>query len=201
VISLPRCELRRGVPTALAPLVDATSGSAPRLATRVTLEDAGSALRIRFECEDPDPWATLAERDGDLWTEEVVEVFLAAGEETPKAYFELELNPLGTLFDARVIGPHGDRSAMTVDRSWRAAGLTTAVEIDPAGRWRAELTIPWRTIGDGEERWWRCNFFRIDRPRTPNSLAAPEFSAWSPTCMSPADFHRPARFGILQRIG
>jgi hypothetical protein len=44
---------------------------------------------------------------------------------------------------------------------------------------------------------WRLNIFRIDRP--PGGEA--EFSAWSPTFVLPADFHRPARFGFLDRVG
>jgi hypothetical protein len=200
-MALPRCELRRGVPEALSPLLDAESGRSPRFPTRVTLEDAGELLRTRFDCEDPDPWATLAERDGDLWTEEVVEIFLAPGEATPLCYFEIEVNPLGTLFDARIVSPFGDRREMTVDRGWRAERLISAVKVDRGRGWRADLTIPWVALGGADARIWRANFFRIDRPRAEAPRGAPEFSAWSPTCITPADFHRPERFGILERIG
>ena len=199
--ALPRCELRRGAPVALSPLLDAQSGESPRFSTRVTLEDLGGILRIRFDCEDPDPWATLVERDGDLWTEEVVEIFLAPGAATPRVYFEIEINPLGTVFDARIFNPSGDRRGMTVDREWRADRLTSAVRLDPGSSWRADLAIPWLALGDREESIWRANFFRIDRPRAGTAHRAPEFSAWSPTCITPADFHRPEKFGILERIG
>lgn len=200
-MALPRCELRRGVPAALSPLLDAQSAGPPRFSTRVSLEDLGGALRAHFDCEDSDPWATLVEPDGDLWTEEVVEIFVAPGAATPRVYFELEINPLGTLFDARIVNPSGDRRGMTVDRGWRADGLTSAVELDPAKGWRAELTIPWAALGGADECIWRANFFRIDRPRAGTAHGAPEFSAWSPTCITPADFHRPEKFGFLERIG
>ena len=41
---------------------------------------------------------------------------------------------------------------------------------------------------------WRANLYRIERPRD----AAPEYSCWSPTLTDPADFHKPARFGVLR---
>jgi hypothetical protein len=72
---------------------------------------------------------------------------------------------------------------------------------------------------------WRANFYRIERPRglstemlpgkvpadsegvpadsefsawSPEGVPADsEFSAWSPTLTTPADFHKPARFGRL----
>lgn len=195
----PRCRLPRGVTTPLGALRDAVDGHAPRLASEVTLHDDGERLTVIVVAVDPHPWATLGRRDADLWTEEVVEIFLAPGEEVPRRYFELELNPLGTEFDAVVDCPHGDRREMTVDRDWRCAGLTTRAAIDrERGLWRAELAIPWRAVApDAVPARWRLNVYRIDRP--PDGAA--EFSAWSPTGARPADFHRPARFGFLDRVG
>ena len=56
-------------------------------------------------------------------------------------------------------------------------------------------------LAPGEEqgevpRIWRANFYRIERPRQPPE-AGPELTAWAPTLVSPADFHKPARFGLL----
>jgi hypothetical protein len=195
----PRCRLPRGVWTPLGPLVDAVDGGAPRLATAVELHDDGERLTVAAVADDPHPWATVATRDGDLYTEEVIELFLAPGETTPRRYFELEVNPLGAEFDAVVDSPHGDRRAMRVDRGWRCDGLVTRVEIDSARRrWRAELSLPWRALAPAPvPATWRLNVYRIDRP--PGGAA--EFSAWSPTLARPADFHRPARFGFLVRVG
>jgi hypothetical protein len=194
----PRCRLPAGRRVVLSPLREATRGGPPRSPTAVALTDDGERLRVEIVAADPHPWATLRERDADLWTEEVVEVFLAPGAETPQSYFELELNPLGTVFDARIECPHGDRRDLAVDRGWHCAGLETRAELDAAGRlWRAELAIPWSAVGPRPipER-WRLNIFRIDRPPGGD----PEFSAWSPTRVEPADFHRPERFGFLHRL-
>jgi hypothetical protein len=194
----PHCRLARGVATPLAPLCRAEDGGAARHATRVTLLDDGERLHARFDCDDPEPWATLREPDADLWTEEVVELFVAAGHDSPARYFELELNPLGTRFDARVHAPHGDRRDLVVDRSWRCAGLESTVTTLAHG-WLGELVVPWQALAPGGRaiRRWRLNLYRIDRPRG----APAEHSAWSPTLATPADFHRPARFGFLVRVG
>jgi hypothetical protein len=191
--------LARGVPLALPRLVRASDGRPAALATSVTLLDDGERLRVAFECEDPEPRATLLNRDGPLWEEEVVELFLAPGRSTPKRYYEFEINPLGTVFDAIVDSPRGDRRALRVDPSWDCPGLTARAEVDGAsGLWRAELGVPWRSVAaDSSVSAWRLNVYRVDRP----AAAAPEFTAWSPTWAAPADFHRPAHFGILLRAG
>src|SRR5690606_34974195 len=125
--------------------------------------------------------------DGRLWEEEVVELFVAAGVATPTRYFEIEINPLGALFDAVVESPAGDRCGMLVDPTWDAAGIAVAVEIDRDARsWRTQLELPWRAIvpdGTAPEA-LRLNLFRVERPR---DGAPPEFSAWSPTFVEPAD--------------
>jgi hypothetical protein len=175
--------------------VRAEDGGAPRWPTRVELGFDGSRLEIDFDCVDDDPWGTLQRRDAPLWTEEVVEVFLAPGAPTPHDYFELELSPLGALFDARFHAPQGDRRGMVVDPAWDCAGLEWHAARRPGG-WTAGLRLPLAALGAGAPppRIWRINFFRIERPRP----GPPEHSAWSPTRVTPADFHRPARFGRLE---
>ena len=201
-MTLPRIRLVRGAAVTIERLSRAEDGAAPALATRVELLDDGWNLHVRFDCDDPEPWSTLTARDAPLWQEEVVELFVAPGAETPRRYAELELNPAGALFDALVDSPHGDRNGMRVDRDWSCAGLVTEARLRADGSgWSARFVLPWRALaGDAEPALasiWRANFFRIDRPRN----APAEFSAWSPTGIRPADFHRPARFGILERVG
>ena len=49
-------------------------------------------------------------------------------------YYELEVNPLGTTFDARIDSPDGVRATMRADLSWTCNGLFAAVrEFDLAG--------------------------------------------------------------------
>jgi hypothetical protein len=162
--------------------------------TRVRLLEDGRHLFVRFDCEDADVWATHVRRDAPLWEEEVVEVFLAPGASDPSRYVEIEVNPLGTIFDARVANPDGRRDTMIVDPGWNSSGLVARVERPVAGGWRAEIALPWADVYDGAPASvWRANFFRIERPRG----GSPEFSCWSPTMADPPDFHKPASFGRL----
>ena len=172
----------------------AQDGTDPLQATSVRIAYDVDALLLRFECEDRDIWATYSRRDAPLWEEEVVELFVAPGEDDPSDYVEIEVNPLGAIFDARVTNPQGRRDSMRVDATWNAVGLVAVVGRPSPGAWFAEIEVPWRDLcGGAPPRVWRANFFRIERPRDGD----PEFSCWSPTFADPPDFHKPASFGRL----
>jgi hypothetical protein len=174
------------------PLVLVDGSGPPLQATHVRVAWEEEALHVRFDCEDRDAWGTFQKRDDPLWQEEVVEVFLAPGEEDPVDYAELEVSPLGVVFDARIHNPTSLRKDMTADMAWDCPGLRWQVGRGAARQdWWAELVIPWQ----GERpRLWRANFYRVERPRDGEA----EYSAWSPTLTSPADFHKPGRFGVLE---
>ena len=186
-----------GVST-LSPFVRADGSAPARWQTGVELSWDETHLHVRFHCSDDDAWGSFTERDSPLWQQEVVEVFLVAGDAVPTHYFEFEISPAGTLFDARVANPRGDRLGLTVDAEWNCRGIECGAE--PTGEsadWRAHLTIPWRGLElPSAPPTLRANFYRIERPRPGD----PEFSCWSPTFTSPADFHRPGRFGVLDLI-
>jgi hypothetical protein len=179
----------------LGALVDARDGRPPRDRTIVRAAAGPVGLHVLFECEDRDVWATHARRDAPLWEEEAVEVFLAPGARDPDRYVEIEISPAGVLFDALVSNPDARRATMRVDTSWTAAGLVGRTCRHGRASWSAELSIPWRSLGELGEAGgaWRANFYRIERPHG----EAAEYSAWSPTGADPPDFHKPARFGHL----
>lgn len=179
-------------------LRDASTGSDPLVATSVALYHDDTSLHIVFIAEDDEVRATLTEHDADLYTEDVVEIFLAPRDLT--TYFEIEVNPLGTTFDARVDSPAGDRRSMKADRGWECEGLRVAVDREPGADhksvWRCAVAIPFASLGEftpESTKMWRANFFRIDR-----STRGDEYSAWSPTFRNPADFHVPSAFGFLR---
>jgi hypothetical protein len=182
---------------ALAPLKlrDARTGGSPRVSTSIRAGLRGGALCVRFDGRDDGVVATHRGRDAPLWEEDVFEVFLAPGEDPPRVYFELQVNPLGALFDARVDSPELRRGSMRVATSWDCPGLSARADAREA-RWSALLTIPLAPLCGGEiPPTWRANFYRIDRgaPGKPD-----EFTAWSPTFSDPPDFHVPERFGVLR---
>jgi cellulose/xylan binding protein with CBM9 domain len=150
---------------------------------------AGTLL-VRFDGRDDRTVATLTKRDDPLWKEDVYEVFLSPLD-PPRVYFEFEVNPLGTLFDARVESPDLVRATMCADPAWNCSGFSARVR-RAENAWSALLRIPLAPMAQGPwPRAWRANFYRIDRGD------ADEFSAWSPTHADPPDFHVPSRFGTL----
>lgn len=179
-------------------------GDAP-YETRLRALWAPEGLYLRWDAEDPAPWATMTRRDDHLWDEEVVEIFLDpawAG----KDYWELEISPTNVVCDVRMVAPH---PTVTSDLTWNHEGLETAVrhEKNPDGtakRWIATAFAPWAgfrslplpakvalppVAGDA----WGFNAFRIERPNGPARPKDGAVSrAWSPT--GAASFHVPAAF-------
>jgi hypothetical protein len=165
------------------------TGAAPQQATELRIVWDAEELRVLFHAHDTYPWATLAERDGPLWEEEVVEVFLDPTGDG-ECYFEIEVNPLNTVLDLVL---RRNRSGYKKDLAWNCENFRSSVAHTPAG-WTAEMSIPFRSIAPDPPRGgavWRANFLRIDRP--PNRDR--ELSAWSPTHRP--TFHAPERFGTL----
>jgi hypothetical protein len=178
-------------------------------------------LYIAFRCEDPDIWSDFRRRDEHLWNGEVVEAFIRAGgasasggdtDADATTYFEFEVSPRNVVWDGLITNVSGGRSGMKIDQEWNCAGLRTAVSVigtlddrtDRDERWSVEIAIPLRSISAstggpkaGESRRisppavWRINLFRIERG------AEMEQSAWSPTFLSPPEFHVPSMFGFL----
>lgn len=168
-------------------------GTPLKQATTVRIAATSRHLWFCFDCADADAWSTLQRHDDPIYTEEVVEVFIAYGDVVPQRYFELEVNPANVRFDGIINNPDEIRATMTLDTSWDPEWRSWT-RVDPAG-WRCVMALPWTSLGvsQGIGR-WRMNLYRIDRPR---DGSAAEESAWSPTVREPADFHVPSRFGTL----
>ena len=170
----------------------------PRLATSVAAFYDDEYLSILFSSSDDLVRSTLFAHDAPLYEEDVVEIFITP--DVLERYYELEVSPRGTVFDARVDSPDGERATMHVDRAWNCEGLVAAVRqvTESHGSTTVDtiVRIPFaaleRNTPEAGET-WRANFFRIDR----HPEAGDEFSAWQPTMKNPADFHVPAAFGTL----
>jgi hypothetical protein len=181
----------------LPPFILADGSGPAKQQTRARVCYDAEALYVRFDCDDRDIWGTCTQRNDPIYDEEVVEVFLGSGEADPVRYFEFEISPNGVLFDARIYNPTSQRSELEWDESWDCPGIRwQAARDDVANRWWAAIAIPWVAVGPPGDlpSVWRANFYRIERPRD----AEPEYSCWSPTMTEPADFHKPAYFGVLE---
>ena len=176
-------------------LSDAVTAAPPRQATRVKTAWDEECWHLVFEMDDADPWSTHTSRDQPLWDEEVVEVFVDPIGDL-EGYFEIEINPLGTVKDLVLRrGVSGWRKNF----AWSVEGLKSRVERTAAG-WTAEMSIPFAALGavrPSAGSVWRANFLRIDRPAGPGTEA--DLSAWSPTGLR--QFHRAERFGFVEFVG
>lgn len=191
-------------PAACSPvrLRRAQDGSVPRLATTVAAWHDAAYLTLLFSAADDHIRASYHQHDDPLYEQDVVEVFLAPDGLT--RYYEIEVSPNGTIFDAAVDSPDGVRATMHVDRGWTCAGLVVAVRkvTESGGAMSIDslVRIPFASVGrsaPAEGETWRGNFFRIDR----HPDHGDEFSAWQPTLKTPADFHIAAAFGALRFLG
>ena len=177
-------------------LVRSHDGSAPRLPTRAAIYADEQFLNVVFAGADDHVFATHLEHDAPLYQEDVVEVFLSPADRT--IYYEVEVNPLGTSFDARITSPDGVRRTMSGDLSWDCAGLFAAVRRTPESL-EVVVRMPFASLGAGRPSAgavWRGNLFRIDRNREHED----EFMTWRPTMKNPPDFHVVAAFGTLQFV-
>jgi hypothetical protein len=111
---------------------------------------------------------------------------VAPGEGDPSEYVEIEVNPLGAIFDARVTNPHGRRDSMRVDATWNAVGLVAAVSRRSQGTWTAQLEIPWSDLCLKLRSRWRSTF----QDRAPRD-GEHELSCYRRRS-STSDFHKPA---------
>lgn len=181
----------------LPPFILANGSGRAKQQTTVRIAYDTDNFYVRYDCEDKDIWGEATERDSAIYNEEVVELFIAPGEDHPTFYYEFEISPIGTMLDLTVHSPNLERRGMKADFAWNCPGLRWSVERnDQSNHWRAYLIVPWQSIGADRSllpQRWRANFYRIERPRGEE----PEFSCWSPTMSEPADYHRPAYFGHL----
>lgn len=173
-------------------LVDVETGGSVGHATQVSMYWDNQHLHINFDGVDDEIHATFASHDDPIFLEDAVEVFLCPDSNLTH-YFEIDVSPKNLVFDAVIHFNKLDRTIF-VDKSWDCEDLKTEIN-NHVGGWTVRMAIPFASLGretptPGEE--WKINLYRIDR-----SDKGDEFEAWSPTFVSPPNFHLPGRFGSL----
>ncbi|HZS53174.1 MAG TPA: carbohydrate-binding family 9-like protein [Bryobacteraceae bacterium] len=177
-------------------LVNNNDGSTSPIRTECKILYDANFIYFGFRNEDKNIWATMTKRDAHLWEEEVNEVFVQA-DPRQTSYIELEINPLGAIFDAFLL----DIRKPLHYESWNSEKIKWAVHVDgtvdgqPGDReWTSEIALPLEDVvpashtppQSGDR--WRVNLYRIEKLPIAAKLA------WSPTGK---DFHVPAMFGQL----
>ncbi len=171
-------------------------------ATRAKMLYSPKGLYVLVDCEDRTLTCTDLRDHDDLWTEDVVEVFLQPDAALP-LYLEYELSPLGRELPLLVSNTNGTFYGWSPwhyegDRLVRKATAVRAGDKAPGARvegWTAEMFIPWTllrglpNIPAAPSMRWRGNVYRIDH----DGASATQW-AWAPGIRA---FHDYARFGEI----
>lgn len=127
--------------------VDLISGRPTIHDTRAAVLWDDTHLYVGFWVEEPFVAAKLTERDSLIWTENDVELFIAGQD----AYYEFEINALGTLYEALFV--------------WDDAYETGGFAGDPQFARDADGAKPWNGVGfTTHPRGTRLGLFKWDLP-------------------------------------
>lgn len=146
----------------------------PIYKTNVKMLWDDSCLYVAAQIKDPQVWATLKHHDDVVYLDNDFELFIDPGATTHN-YYEIEVNPLNTIFDLFLNKPYRNRGGALI--GWDANGLRSAVKIqgtlnnttDTDEGWTVEIAIPFRSITMGfnaqkpkDGSVYRINFSRVE---------------------------------------
>lgn len=167
--------------------------------TRAKLLYSNTGIYALFSCQDKKITSTFKEDFANLWTEDVVEIFLWP-DESESLYFEYELSPLN--YELAILVPNMDGTFLGW-RPWQYDGErkvkhATEVVKDNAGNareWIGEFFIPFallkplRNVPPRTGDMWRMNMYRVDYDN--------EYTSWSWKPVK-TNFHDYKSFGQIK---
>ena len=162
------------------------------------------------EMEDADLFADIEKHDGDLWNNDVFELFFRP-DSAKSGYYEFQVNPAGAVFDAfypkwapDTFQTQKKAGTFHIDARVQLRGTLNKRNDADAG-WSVEGRIPWtdfiRTGGrpvEGEE--WKLNLCRYDYTA---AWKEPELSCIAPIRKKtlPSFFHQIDDFAAVTFVG
>ena len=188
---------------------------APYYQTQVKMLHNAQGLYIYALLQERHVWANITQRDAVVFYDNDFEIFIDPDGDTHE-YYELEINPLGTLWDLFLIKPYRDEHS-ALD-AWDIRGIQYTIRVDGTlndpsdedSSWSLEMFIPWEYLGqrahmaipprDGD--YWRMNFSRVQWEHTvvdgkyAKVPGTPEHNwVWSPQGL--IAMHYPERWGFV----
>ncbi len=123
----------------------------PRYRTRAKMLWDERYLYVAAELEEPDVWATLRAHDEIVFHDNDFEIFIDPDGDG-RAYYELETNCLGTIFDLFL--PRTYRDGGPAVHTWDCVRLVTKIAVqgsvndprDDDKGWTLEWAIPWASL-------------------------------------------------------
>ena len=205
--------------------IEGESHPRPRFRTRAKMLWDDEYFYVAAEMEEPDLWGTLTARDSVIFHDNDFEVFIDPDGDT-HAYYELEVNALGTPWDLMLIKPYRDGGPAI--NGWDIAGLKVGLDVrgtvnrpgDRDDGWTVEIAMPWAILREAApdhkpprpgDR-WRVNFSRVQwqmdvadgrytkrvKPGAKDPLPENNW-VWSP--QGAINMHMPERWGYVQFSG
>lgn len=151
-----------------------------RFQTETRIAYDSQSLYLSFICHEPELSGLLTNvtrRDGDVWDDDSVEIFLDTNLDR-KTYYQFVINANAVIYDG--VGRDG---------TWNGQCMAKASRGTDA--WILEVGIPWKTMGmDAPEPGTRIGF-EVTRSR---AQAPSELTQWAPTFTGN---HAPDRFGTI----
>lgn len=178
--------------------------------TLVSVKYDSIYLIIHFECKD-NPFMDqnyYFEDNTPLFNQEVFEVFISAGESSPEAYWEIQINPNNALLVGQVNNQYKSDQSFKLDLiSNQIANIKHEVVKDAERNlWKGSLKIPLDLIQGSNHKnnkVFRINLFRIISTKKQEdhnwkvSSDNATFACWNSTMSETPNFHRPDYFGFL----
>jgi hypothetical protein len=199
--------------------IEGDSKPKPPYATKIKMLWDDSCIYIAAQMQEPNVWAYKTHHDDVVYHDNDFEFFIDPNNTTHR-YYEIEINPINTIFDLFLDAPYRDGGRPLA--SWDAKGMRNAVKIqgtvnkpgDVDNGWTAEIAIPIKslTVGDHfriphDGTLWRINFSRVEwdtdikdgtyvKQTQPDGSSKPEHNwVWSPQGV--INMHFPERWGYL----
>lgn len=171
--------------------------------TRFKMLYSATGIYVLFDCQDNRLTCDESADFDDLWTQDVVEVFLWTGQHQP-LYFEYEISPLGA--ELPILVPNHEGTFMGW-RPWHYEGdrkirKATAVRggkkipMASVAGWSAEMFIPFAllkglgNVPPAPGSSWRANLCRVDYDQV-------QPAHWSWSKLKAVNFHRYNEFGTI----
>ena len=167
--------------------------------TRAKLLYSDTGIYGLFVCQDKKITATMKEDYANLWTEDVIEIFLWP-DESASIYFEYELSPLN--YELPILVPNMDGDFLgwkpwqyEGDRKTRHATHIVRDRNENVTEWIGEFFIPYsllkplRNVPPKKGTEWRMNMYRVDHDENNTAWS------WKPVVKN---FHDYEKFGVIR---
>jgi hypothetical protein len=173
------------------------------------LLDENHYLNIYFKCFDNlyTEFNNIVENNAPLYNQEVFEIFIAAGNEVPRQYLEIEINPNNAIWVGKITNEYKTNNGISAEMiSYSNAKIKHNI-VKLKNTWEGQLSIPLSLISEKNSKEYKLNFYRIVAKKEPTETnwvcneQTCEFLCWSPTLSgTKAAFHIPEKFGSLKII-